>query len=69
MLMEDAGKMIRIFWVGVTLDMTHCLHMLYFVISIVGMFYKPIMAILMLDIVFKVPILGGVLLAIVKNRY
>lgn len=42
--------------------------MIYFILSILGIYYHTIFSFLLLDIVIKIPILQSVMQAIVQNR-
>lgn len=46
----------------------HAFNVVYFVLSVLGVFYHTVFSFLLLDIVIKIPLLQNVVQAIVQNR-
>jgi hypothetical protein len=55
----------HIFLRALTLDTYHAFHVVYFILSVLGVFYHTIFSFLLLDIVIKIPLLQSVVQAIV----
>jgi hypothetical protein len=63
--MKDLKYSIRVFFVAIQKDAYHAFNVLYFLLSILGIFYHTVFSFLLLDIVIKIPILSSVVQAIV----
>ncbi len=51
---------IRIFLIAMKLDTYHAFNVVYFVLSVIGVFYNTVFSFLLLDIVIKIPLLQNV---------
>ena len=49
-------------------DIRHQFNVIYFVFSILGIFYHTLFSILLLEIIVKIPLLTNVVQAIVQNK-
>ena len=47
----------KIFLVGITMDTQHAFNVVYFILSVLAIFYNIIFSFLLLNIVIKIPLL------------
>lgn len=57
---KDLIYSMRIFLIAMKLDTYHAFNVVYFVLSVIGVFYNTVFSFLLLDIVIKIPLLQNV---------
>jgi hypothetical protein len=62
---EELYYAFKIFFLAMKLDTQHAFHVIYFVLSVLGVFYHTVFSFLLLDIIIKIPLLQNVVQAIV----
>ncbi len=65
---DELNYAIKIFFIAMKRDTYHTFNVLYFCLSVLGIFYHTVFSFLLLDIVIKIPLLQNVVQAIVQNR-
>ena len=65
---KELNYAFKIFFIAMKRDTYHTFNVVYFCLSVLGIFYHTIFSFLLLDIVIKIPLLQNVVQAIVQNR-
>jgi hypothetical protein len=62
---KDLIYSLRIFTIAIKMDTYHAFNVVYFLLSVLGVFYNTVFSFLLLNIVIKIPLLQNVVQAIV----